>query len=263
MNFTKHDLGRLDRGTRVAVTLKGNAANVRLMDSANLSKFTRGQKHRYYGGLVKKSPTVLTVPNSGHWYVTVDLFGLKGSTHSSVQILPSALPELKQKPLTEVPSLVRQVVDQDQSSEVFDVFISHASEDKEQVARPLADELRKKDLRVWFDEFELKMGDSLRRKIDSGLAKSRFGIVVISRNFINKGWTNYELDGIITRSVTGEQMLLPIWHDITKSEVVSYSPSLADKVARNTAVNTVEEIADEVAQLIREAQSGSEGVILP
>ncbi|MDN3708997.1 toll/interleukin-1 receptor domain-containing protein [Myroides ceti] len=105
-------------------------------------------------------------------------------------------------------------------------------------------------LSVWYDEFELKIGDSLRRKIDKGLAKSRFGIVVLSRSFIKKGWTNYELDGMITRVVGGEQVLLPIWHDITKQEVVDYSPSIADKVARNTANFTVEEIAQEIAELI-------------
>ena len=74
---------------------------------------------------------------------------------------------------------------------------------------------------------------------------------MISRDFIKKGWTNYELDGLITRSISGEQQLLPIWHNITKKEVIEYSPSLADKVARNTAVNTVEEIAGEIAEVIR------------
>lgn len=82
------------------------------------------------------------------------------------------------------------------------------------------------------------------------MANSRFGIVVISRDFTKKGWANYELDGIITKSISGEQILLPIWHNISKSEVINYSPSLADKLARNTAINTIEEIADEVAQLV-------------
>ena len=129
--------------------------------------------------------------------------------------------------------------------------ISHASEDKDEVVRPLAMALKEKGLSVWYDEFELKIGDSLRRKIDLGLAKSNFGIVIISRDFIKKGWTNYELDGLITRSISGEQQLLPIWHNITKKEVIDYSPSLADKVARNTAINTVEEIADEIAEVIQ------------
>lgn len=106
-------------------------------------------------------------------------------------------------------------------------------------------------LKVWYDEFELRIGDSLRRKIDTGLAKSRFGVVVLSRSFFRKGWTNYELDGLVTRAVSGEQILLPIWHEITKKELIDYSPSLADKVARSTGTHTIEEIASEIIDVIR------------
>lgn len=116
----------------------------------------------------------------------------------------------------------------------YDVFISHASEDKEEVARPLAEALRSNGLSVWYDEFELKIGDSLRRKIDKGIANSNFGVIVISRDFISKGWTNYELDGLITKTVNGEQTMLPIWHNITKREVISYSPSLVDSFRRKS-----------------------------
>lgn len=99
---------------------------------------------------------------------------------------------------------------------------------------------------------EVKIGDSLRRKIDKGIAKSNFGVIVISRDFINKGWTNYEIDGLITRAVNGEQTMLPIWHNITKQELIDYSPSLADKLARSTTDFTVEEIADEITDQICE-----------
>jgi hypothetical protein len=142
--------------------------------------------------------------------------------------------------------------DSEDCSMKYDVFISHASEDKDSVVRPLAQALVAQGLKVWYDEFELKIGDSLRRKIDRGLAMSRFGIVVLSPAFIKKGWTNYELDGIISKANTGEQVMLPIWHGITKKEVLEYSPSLADKVARNTASYTVEEIAEEIAELIND-----------
>ena len=89
------------------------------------------------------------------------------------------------------------------------------------------------------------------RKIDQGLANSRFGLVVLSPSFIGKGWTNYELDGIVTKAVTGEQVLLPIWHKLSKQEVIAFSPSLADRLARNTALHTTEEIAAEIAELIK------------
>jgi hypothetical protein len=181
------------------------------------------------------------------------MMGLRGSVRSSARVLPSALPAIRETPLSSVPSLV-----QDDSSPFVtpegrehDVFISHASEDKDQIVRPLSVALVNEGLDVWYDEFELRIGDSLRQKIDRGLAKSRVGLVVLSKSFISKGWTNYELDGIVTRAVTGEQILLPIWHGITKQEVVAYSPSLADKVARSTATHTVEDIAAEIAELLR------------
>jgi hypothetical protein len=134
MKFNHYDLGQFKRGQVVEVTLNGNTANVRLMESSNFQSYKNRRRHRYYGGL----------------------------------------------------------------------------------------------------------------------ANSRFGIVVLSKDFIRKGWTNYELDGIITKSVSDEQIVLPIWHNITKKEVVEYSPSLADKLARNTATYTVEEIATEIAEVIND-----------
>lgn len=252
MKYTVYDLGQCRRGERIQVSLQGNAANVRLMDSSNYSSYRSGRRHRYYGGLVKRSPIVLTVPSSGHWYITIDLAGLAGSVRSSIRRLPAPLPVYDEPSLSSVPTLLRPFQNTEDGAVIeYDVFISHASEDKDAVVRPLANALAQHGLRIWYDEFELKIGDSLRRKIDKGLANSRFGIVVLSRDFIKKGWTNYELDGIISKAVSGEQVMLPIWHEITKQEIIAYSPSLADKVARNTSSYTIDEIANEIAELIR------------
>lgn len=168
-------------------------------------------------------------------------------------MLPAPLPEMREVPLSDVPSLVRRDVPPPYTtaSETYDVFISHASEDKDGIVRELAEALRDEGLRVWYDEFTLRIGDSLRQKIDQGLANSRVGIVILSPAFMKKGWTNYELDGLVTRSVSGGQILLPIWHNVTKQQVIDYSPSLADKVARSTATHTPAEIAREIADLLR------------
>ena len=134
----------------------------------------------------------------------------------------------------------------------FDVFISYASEDRVDVVRPLATALEGSGLRVWYDEFELKIGDNVRRRIDAGLANSRFGVVVLSPAFLDKEWPQYELDGLVVRDVSlGEdQALLPIWHNLTKAELVRRSPSLASKLARSTATHTIEEIAAEIVEVV-------------
>lgn len=251
MQFIHNDLGQRKRGEIVEITLT-SGANVRLMSSSDFSSYKNGRQHRYIGGLVKRSPIRLQIPSSGHWHVAVDMQGLRGSTRASVRVLPSPLPELREAPLSSIPSLVRELPPEVQTENAtYDVFISHASEDKEAIVRSLTTALMGHGLKVWYDEFTLRIGDSLRQKIDRGLATSRVGLVVLSPDFIAKGWTNYELDGIVTRTVSGEQILLPIWHNITKQQVVDFSPSLADKLARSTATHTVDEIAQEISDLIQ------------
>ncbi len=252
MQFVHHNLGHLSGGEIVEITLRGNAANVQLMDSSNFSAYKSRRRCRYTGGHYTYSPVRLKIPRSGHWHVAVDLGGYSGKVGSSARVLPGRLPGIRERSLSSVPSLYQDVppgVAQDDKE--YDVFISHSSEDKDNVVRPLANALKSGGLAVWYDEFELRIGDSLRRKIDLGLSKSRFGVVVLSPSFINKGWTNYELDGIVTRSMDGSQVMLPIWHDLTKQQVIDYSPSLADKLARSTGMHTIQEIADEIADVIR------------
>jgi len=223
------------------------------MNSSDFNNYKRGARHRYIGGLAKRSPLRLQIPSNGHWHVVIDMQGLRGSTRAGVRVLPGALPEIQEAPLSSVPSLVQDNTPPSVAGQetAHDIFISHASEDKDEIVRSLANALSGCGLNVWYDEFSLRIGDSLRQKIDRGLVNSRVGLVVLSPAFISKGWTNYELDGIVTRSVSGEQILLPIWHNLTKQQVVDFSPSLADKVARSTATHTVEEIAQEIAELIR------------
>jgi hypothetical protein len=132
----------------------------------------------------------------------------------------------------------------------FDVFISHASEDKEDFVRPLAAELARLGLRVWYDEWTLILGDSLRRKIDEGLASSEYGVVVLSRNFFAKDWPQAELDGLFAREMQGRKVILPVWHDITKEEVIKHSPMLAGKLATITEKGA-EVVASEIFAVVR------------
>ena len=133
----------------------------------------------------------------------------------------------------------------------YDLFISHASEDKEDFVEPLVEELKKLGINVWYDQFTLKVGDSLREKIDEGLKKSRYGTVIISTSFIQKSWTGYELNSMITKEMNGHKMILPIWHKVTKNEVLDFSLALADKVALNTSIQSIDEIAKRLVEVIK------------
>ncbi len=135
----------------------------------------------------------------------------------------------------------------------YDCFISYSTEDKKAVALPLANSLRNHGLKVWFDEFELHIGDSIRRKIDEGLANSLFGIVILSKSFLSKNWTQYELDGLVVREMSvGNKVILPIWHDVTREQVEAYSPSLSCKVALNTGLIDIVKMATEIANVVEE-----------
>ena len=143
MQFIHHDLGFRRAGELVEITLSGNAANVRLLDSMNFSNYRYGRQHRFVGGLARRSPVHLQIPHAGTWYVAADMQGLAGAVRSAAHMLPGALPELREVPLADIPSLVQhdpppEDVSGDKPEREYDVFISHASEDKDDVVRPLA-----------------------------------------------------------------------------------------------------------------------------
>ena len=133
----------------------------------------------------------------------------------------------------------------------YDVFVSHATEDKESFSDEFVSILQQKfNLNVWYDAVSIKWGDSIRTEIDKGLKKSKFGVVILSRSYISKYWTNYELEGLFQRESNGGKLILPIWHNITKQEVQRFSPSLAGKMAMNTAIMTPDEIAEKLNELL-------------
>ncbi|RNE90727.1 toll/interleukin-1 receptor domain-containing protein [Marichromatium sp. AB32] len=118
---------------------------------------------------------------------------------------------------------------------IWDAFISHASEDKEEVALPLSKALMAAGLKIWLDKSEISLGDSLREKIDEGLANSQFGIVILSHNFFSKDWPKSEIDGLYAREIGGDKVILPVWHKISFEEIKGYSPLLAGKFAVSTS----------------------------
>jgi hypothetical protein len=99
--------------------------------------------------------------------------------------------------------------------------------------------------------FTLKLGDSLSQSIDRGLARSRFGVVVLSRKFLMKSWPRHELRGLVTREIDDHSAIVPIWHEVTREEVSSFSPTLADKLAVRTSDASAIDIALQVLAVIR------------
>ena len=153
-----------------------------------------------------------------------------------------------------LPAIMRPIqIQEDLQLPEYDVFISHAGEDKESFVDEFVEKLRKLKVKVWYDTSELKWGDSLRHRIDEGLKRSKFGIAIISPNYIAEGkyWTKEEFNALFQRESINGKVLLPIWHNITKQEVMNFSPMLADKKAMTTANMTSEEIACELAKLLR------------
>ncbi|MEU1616185.1 toll/interleukin-1 receptor domain-containing protein [Streptomyces sp. NPDC005722] len=112
-----------------------------------------------------------------------------------------------------------------------DLFISHASEDKDAFVRPLVAELRQLDIDVWYDEYSLSIGDSLSASIDMGLRDSKFGAVILSPNFLKKPWPEYEFRSLVALETGRDKRILPIWYNVTREDVLQYSPNLADKFA--------------------------------
>jgi hypothetical protein len=263
VNYLHYDLGNRSRGEIVEVNLRGSAANVLLLDSSNFSAFKAGRRHQYRGGHARRSPIRLVIPSTGRWYVVVHTGGIPATVRAGVRVLPGALPNIREVPTSSLDA-IRDAADNfvpqpdeglpeiEPDAKAYDVFISHASEDKDDVVRPLAHALRELGLAVWFDEFELQLGDSLRRKIDSGLARSRFGVVVLSPAFFAKEWPGRELDGLVSREIAGSrQIILPIWHEVSLQDVVEFSPPLGDKLALSTGDNSIDELAMQIAQVAR------------
>lgn len=132
----------------------------------------------------------------------------------------------------------------------FDVFISHSTVDKPYV-EPLAEALKAAGISVWFDKTTLEWGDSLRSEIDRGLAACRYGIVVFSKAFLNKRkWTEHELSALFAKEEPGKKVILPIWHGITREDLIEYSPPFADRLAKNSVTDSHADIVRSLLSML-------------
>ena len=133
----------------------------------------------------------------------------------------------------------------------YDIFISHASEDKDAIVRPLVTILERLSVRVWYDEFSLQLGDSLTASIDKGLQESKYGLVVLSKAFLSKRWPEYEYRSLMTREIDGERVILPLWYDVTKEDVKTFSLYLADIKALPISTDNLGKIVPAILKVVR------------
>ena len=92
-----------------------------------------------------------------------------------------------------------------------DIFICHASEDKPTVVRPLVEAIENSNISYWLDETEIQWGDSITQRVNNGLSRARFVIVVLSKAFLSKHWPQRELNAILNlEASTGQIKVLPI-----------------------------------------------------
>lgn len=131
-----------------------------------------------------------------------------------------------------------------------DAFLSHASEDKEELAEPIYHILTGYGKAVWLDKYEIIPGKSLMRQIDDGLSTSKFGILLITPSFISKPWPRAELQALFSAMIDGEKEVIPVWHNVTKKEILAFSPLLADLVAVTTKDKALEDIALEILKVV-------------
>ncbi len=112
----------------------------------------------------------------------------------------------------------------------IDIFISHASEDKNFV-RSLAKKLYEYKLEIWYDENDLKLGDNFRPEIEKAISITRYAVVVCSRNYFSKSWPQQELEMLQNKEQHNDKIILPILHDFSHDDLKKHSPSLAGKTS--------------------------------
>ncbi len=144
---------------------------------------------------------------------------------------------------------VREAVAADPVIREHDVFLSHAGPDK-QVAGELYEELSARGLDVWFDGAELRLGESLTRQIDRGIARSRVGVVLVTEAFLEgRQWTEREVGGLMS----GRRRVIPVLEGVSFDDLAGYSPLLADLVGLSTETEGFGEIAEQIAATLRQA----------
>jgi hypothetical protein len=132
---------------------------------------------------------------------------------------------------------------------VYDVFLAYSREDSSELARQLTTALRELHVNVWLDQDQIRIGDNLFEKIDEGMDRSRYGLVILSPHFFDSTWSNRELEALVKRESGGSPSILPVWNGISEGELLEHAPALASKAGLSASENDVNEIASAIASI--------------
>ena len=242
----KGDLGKNEYDLEIETYIRNN--------------FSKGDADRFYS--LFDSPSENFVENYDDEYIWFDLWQYKFMRYLDHEnTLPVLTPEAEEM-LQLMPNdiLERWELLEKTSKKAssityneYDFFISHATEDKKEIAEPLALELSKRGAKVWLDKFEMTVGDSLRSSIDDGIAHSKHGVIIVSKDYMRKFWTEKEMNAFFAKlslDNKNSKILLPIWYHVTKQEIAHFSPMLADLLALSTEDYTISALADELIRIL-------------
>ena len=137
----------------------------------------------------------------------------------------------------------------------YDIFVSYAKEDSDFVRR-LVEALRAKQMTVWYDRGELRLGDAILRDLEDGLEHSDFFVLVLSPEYLKKAWSQFETGVALGRH--GKNRILPIFlRHSNRAELVRFAPSVADTASIDADKLSLEEIATNISETIKRQEEGS------
>jgi hypothetical protein len=201
---------------------------------------------RYFGAAGNSLYGVAPAPPMRHELTAEDLDDLEANIRVRIAELEDVVDGLDSGAATTLIKLTQASSGAKKKKPMVGVFICHASEDKVPVARPLAQELKKRGVDVWIDEAQILIGDSLRQKIDEGLRTSRYGVVILSPSFFKKPWPQRELDGLAQREIAdGKVVILPVIYNLSTEQLTEYSPLLAGRLGAKWSGDP-KKVADEI-----------------
>ena len=149
-----------------------------------------------------------------------------------------------------------------ESTNEFDAFLCHASEDKDAIVRPFAQVMKQNGLKPWIDEKQLGWGDNLVRRIQEGLARSQFVVVFLSEAFLAKKWPDTELNTALSMEIGGRTLVLPLLLGLTHETLQARYPIVSAKVYREIRTYDPKqsvapgELQELVAELKRRLRTG-------